>query len=152
MTFTAEEGVVLPGFSYSSGHVYGQNGAPAYDHVRDMEIVDTNRSYHAYSSLKNITFQGLTISGQVFLQNYSGNQSMEAVVSGITFDGCTFTGDASKMDTATFAAVKTGADSRYFTNITVKNCSIKNYYQGVYIQGVDGLTAVSYTHLTLPTT
>ena len=140
VTFTAEEGVVLPGFSYSSGHVYGQNGAPAYDHVRDMEIVDTNRSYHAYSSLKNITFQGLTISGQVFLQNYSGNQSMEAVVSGITFDGCTFTGDASKMDTATFAAVKTGADSRYFTNITVKNCSIKNYYQGVYIQGVDGLT------------
>lgn len=140
VTFTAEEGVVLPGFSYSSGHVYGQNGAPAYDHVRDMEIVDTNRSHHAYSSLKNITFQGLTISEQVFLQNYSGNQSMEAVVSGITFDGCTFTGDASKMNTATFAAVKTGADSRYFTNITVKNCSIKNYYQGVYIQGVDGLT------------
>ena len=138
VTFTADEGVVLPGFTSHSGHVYQS----AYDYVRDIAVVDTNTSYYAPCSLENITFQNLTISGQVWLNDYSeSNYSKNAVNRNITFDGCTFTGDTKKMAADKgFAAIKTNADSKYYSNITVRNCTIKVYYQGIYIQGVNGAT------------
>ncbi len=138
VTFTADEGVVLPGFTSHSGHVYQS----AYDYVRDIAVVDTNTSYYASCSLENITFQNLTISGQVWLNDYSeSNYSKNAVNRNITFDGCTFTGDTKKMAADKgFAAIKTNADSKYYSNITVRNCTIKDYYQGIYIQGVNGAT------------
>lgn len=134
VTFTAEEGVVLPGFSASSGHMYGRNGISVYDYVREQEIADTNGSYHAHNSLKNITFKELTISGGVFLSDYSA----DAVNIDITFEGCVFQGDEASMETNGFNGIKMSADSKYFSDITVTNCTFTNYYQAIYIQGVDG--------------
>lgn len=132
--FTAEEGVVLPGFSASSGHMYGRNGISVYDYVREQEIPDTNGSYHAHNSLKNITFKELTISGGVFLSDYSA----DAVNTDITFEGCIFQGNEASMETNGFNGIKMSADSKYFSDITVTNCTFTNYYQAIYIQGVDG--------------
>ena len=135
VAFTADDGVVLPGFSAGSGHVYGTSeGGPAYDYVRDASIPDTAGSYHASNSLKDITFQGLTISGGVSVSDYSSS----AVNSGIIFDGCTFLGDESLMADKSYVAVKMSADSKYFSNVTVTNCTFTDYFQAVYIQGVDG--------------
>lgn len=123
VTFTADPGVTVAGFSFDAGHIHG-NGD--FDYVRNV-ATGNGVTYYDKSSLKNITFDGLTISGCVDFSLYQEGSS----VSGITFDGCTFTGD-------TKAAIHLLADNQYFSNVTVKNCSITNYYQGVYIQGVDG--------------
>ena len=56
-------------------------------------------------------------------------------VKDITFEGCTFNDTE---DDGKNAAIKFLADNQYFTDITVKDCEISDYCQGVYIQGVDG--------------
>lgn len=144
VTFTSDEGAVLAGFNSGSGHVYGNEGAPAKDYVTGQIIPDTNSSYHTYCSLENISFKGLTITGNVIVSNYSGDQA-QAVNKNISFTGCSFTGDESKMADGSFAAVKLKGDSRYFTNVAVSDCSFTNYFQGVYVQGVDGLKVENST-------
>ncbi|HIW74674.1 MAG TPA: right-handed parallel beta-helix repeat-containing protein [Firmicutes bacterium] len=134
VTFTAEEGVVLPGFSAGSGHVYGMAGSPAYDYVRDQEVLSSVNSYYGHNSLVDVTFQGLTLRGGVFIADYS----RDAVNSGITFDGCVFLGSEAEMATNGYNGIKMSADSKYFSDITVTNCTFTKYFQAVYIQGVDG--------------
>lgn len=132
--FTSDEGVSLAGFSASSGHVYSTDTASAYDYVRDKEILNTSNSYYGHNSLINITFKGLNIKGGVFVSDYSE----DAVNNEIVFDGCTFTGSQDDMNINGFNGIKMSADSKYFGNITVKNCSFTNYFQAIYIQGVSG--------------
>ena len=97
VTFTADEGVVLPGFTSGSGHVYETSDKVNYDYVRDINVSGTVTSYFASCSLEDITFQNLTISGQVALNDYSDSRyTKNAVNQNITFDGCTFTGDTKK--------------------------------------------------------
>ena len=134
VTFTADENVVLPGFASSSGHVY-DNG---YDYVLDKVAVGEQGTYYCGSSLENITFQGLTIQNSIALNNYVGKT--EATNSGITIEGCTFLGDVSQMSTNGYTAINFKADSEYYNDITVSDCTFTNYFQGIYIQGVDGLS------------
>lgn len=134
VTFTADEGVVLPGFSASSGHMYASAGNSAYDYVRDQAIQDTRNSYYGHNSLNSITFRGLTISGGISITDYS----QEAVNTDIAFDGCVFLGSEDDMATNGYVAIKMSADSKYYSNITVTSCTFTNYFQAVYIQGVDG--------------
>lgn len=138
VTFTAEPDVVLAGFKFSATHNY----TDGYDYVRGVAtgVIDgQSTTCYEYSSLNNISFDGLTISGSVEMGLYlSGDGQFESTkVDGVTFDGCTFTGASVTMDTG--AAIKMNADSQYFSNIVVKDCTITNYFQGVYVQGVDGL-------------
>ena len=144
VTFTSDDGAVLAGFKSSSGHMYGTDKAPVKDYVTGQIIPDTNTSYYTYCSLENISFEGLTITGNVLVSNYSGDQA-QAVNKNISFTGCSFTGDESKMADGSFAAVKLQGDSRYFTNVAVSDCSFTNYFQGVYVQGVDGLKVENST-------
>ena len=125
VTFTADAGVTVAGFTFSAGHV----ASSGYDHVRDVEQT-AGVTYYKHSSLENVTFQGLTVTGQFDAKLYTE----DSTVSGVTFDGCTLTGTT---DDGSNAAIKFLADNQYFTNITVKNCSISDYFQGVYVQGVD---------------
>ncbi len=129
VTFTANEGVTIEGFHYSSGHVYATGD---HDYVRNIDLGNGKPSYYKHSSLKKITFEGLT-----FARNFDAALYMEGcTVEGITFDGCTFNGnDGYKTNVV---AIHMGADNRYFANTTVKNCNINGYFQGVYIRGVDG--------------
>ena len=129
VTFTANEGVTIEGFHYSSGHVYATGD---HDYVRDIDLEQGKTSYYKHSSLKDIAFKGLT-----FTRNFDAALYMEdCTVEGITFDGCTFNGnDGYKTNVV---AIHMGADNRYFANTTVMNCNINGYFQGVYIRGVDG--------------
>ena len=131
VTFTAEDSVTVAGFTFSAGHV----ASSGHDYVRDVEQT-AGVTYYKHSSLENISFEGLTITGQFVAQLYMADCAVEE----ITFDGCTFTGTT---DDGENAAIKFLADNQYFTDITVKDCEISNYYQGVYIQGVDGAEIVN---------
>ena len=141
VTLTADKDVVLPGFSASSGHVYGSAESTTYDYVRDQTVDSTNNSYYSFCTLNNITFKGLTISGQVYFADYASiENNVTSLNSGIKFEECSFQGNPGKMSDSTYAAIRMGADSKYFTNVSVLNCSISNYFQGIYIQGVNGIT------------
>ena len=126
VTFTAANDVTVAGFNFSAGHV----ASSGYDYVRDVEQTE-GVTYYKYSSLDNITFKDLTITGQFDASLYLEDSSVQD----ITFDGCTFTGTT---DDGSNAAIKFLADNQYFENIVVKDCNIDGYYQGVYISGVNG--------------
>ena len=128
VTFTADEGVTVAGFTYSAGHVYNNGN---YDYVRDLAIVQGQIGYYDCASLDGVTFDGLTFTGQFDAKLYQE----ESTVEDVTFDSCIFLGTA---DDGSNAAIKFLADNQYFTEIVVKDCEIRNYYQGVYISGVDG--------------
>ena len=138
VTFTADEGVVLPGFSSMSSHVYGAVGKPAYDYVRETTTESSVGSYHAYSSMKNMTFDGLTIGGSIEI--YNSLPGVEHI--GYTYKNCTFTGDPSKMSTNTFTAIRmmTEAGCNHYDTILVENCKIGNYFQGIIVQGPKDIT------------
>lgn len=42
------------------------------------------------------------------------------------------------MGTNTYGAIRMMADSKHFENVTISNCTITNYFQGIYLQGADG--------------
>ena len=133
VTFTANEGVTVKGFKYNSGHVYATGN---HDYVRDIDLIQGQTSYYRHSSMDGITFKGLT-----FTYNCDAGLYMtDCIVKDITFDGCTFSGTDEYKNSV--VAIHFGADNQYFTNTVVKNCKIDNYYQGVYIRGVDGATAI----------
>ena len=144
VTFTADEGAVLTGFSARSGHIYSSGNNENYDYVMDQKCVSTSLSYHQYSSLENISFDGLNIKGQVVFNNYAGDQK-DAVIDGIKFTDCVFSGDEEKMAGSTYAAIRMSADSEYFSNINVTDCSFADYFQGIYIQGPDGVMIAGNT-------
>ncbi len=127
VTFTADEGVTVAGFTFSAGHV----ASSGYDYVRDVELT-SGVTYYKHSSLEGITFKDMTITGRfdakLFLEGTHAND--------ITFDNCVFEGT----NGVSPAAIGFTADSIYHKNIVVKNCIFRNCYQGVYIQGVDGAT------------
>ena len=136
VTFTSDAGVVLPGFTASSGHKYGTKGNPSYDYVRGTSTDSTNNSYYQATCLESITFDGLTISGRVYIADYLDPSSTK----NIKFQSCTFTGNVNQMSDNGFTAVKMQGDNKFFENVSVVDCSIENYFQGVNIQGVNSLT------------
>ncbi len=131
VTFTADDGVSVAGFTFSAGHV----ASSGYDYVRDVEQT-AGVTYYKHSSLDNIIFRGLTVTGQFDAKLYLEGCTVES----ITFDGCTFTGAT---DDGSNAAIKFLADNQYFTDVTVENCSIDGYNQGVYIAGIDGASVIN---------
>lgn len=131
VTLQAESGVVLPGFSAASGHVYGTGSSPAYDYVRETSTTSTNGSHYDFCSLKNIVFEGLAIQDRVLV----ADSSAYARTVGLRFENCTFLGDANSMGDANYAAVKMMSDAKSFEAVTVSRCTFSNYFQGVYIQG-----------------
>ncbi|MEE1047150.1 MAG: hypothetical protein U0M60_06970, partial [Clostridia bacterium] len=126
VTFTANSGVTLAGFALTSGN-FASSG---YDYVRDVEQT-AGVTHHEFRSMKNITFKGLTfISGGIDMNV----QLAGCTIEGITVDGCNFSG-------TTKAAVNF-TSPLYCKNMTVKNSKFTNCFQGIHIQGADGLAVV----------
>ena len=132
VTFTADAGVTVAGFSFSAGH----NHTGGYDYVRDVATGD-GVTYYDHRSLNTITFNGLTITGSCTFKDYLEDTSVQ----NIYFEECTFTGTTD--DGA--AAIQMNSDTKYFSNVVVKGCTINNYFQGVYVQGVNGLVVGNNT-------
>lgn len=133
LQITVKEGaqVTVAGVKASTGHVYGD----VYDYVRDIDY-DTGSAYYCTLLMKNVTFTNVAFTEQVNLNTSDAN----TVYDGITFDGCTFTtGGTASSD---------GAALRYYNesnngavrNLTVKNSSFTNCYQGIYVHNVNGVT------------
>jgi len=153
VTFTADEGVVLPGFYAFSG--LAQNSG--YNYVLEVDITGTGNNKYAYNGITNlsdITFDGLTISGSIIISNtyttYYGS------VSGITVEGCTFTGDEDTWETASGLSLiaiqllsATGDSSTTYQDIEIKECTIQNYYFGIFTQNISGMTVAnnSFTNM-----
>ena len=136
VTFTAKEDVVLAGFTASSGHMYGTEGNHSYDYVRETSTESTVNSYYSSVTLKNLTFDGLTFSGGVSINDYLEN----SLTAGITFTGCTFQGDETQMATNGFCGINMKADTKNFENVTVTGCTFTDYFQGIYVQGPENWT------------
>jgi parallel beta-helix repeat protein len=141
VTFTSDPGVTVAGFTCLSGHVHDSG----YDYVRNVNVTDTKESYYRHSSLSNIKFEGLTITGDVDIQMYQSlceehPKNSACITDKLTFDGCTFTGETTS---GTMAALHLLSDDHYFTNTAVTNCTISNYYQGIYIQAPADTTTIT---------
>ena len=147
VTFTADSGVSLPGFTATSGHIYSTASNSNYDYVMDRDITTSVNSYHGDYTLENITFQNLVISGKVLFEA----QYTDTVTKNITFDGCQFIGDDAQMGTGTYQAIAMKSDNNQFENIIISDCAFSDYFQGIYIQSpnsaaVEGCTFTNTTH------
>ena len=126
VTFTANEGVSVAGFECKTGYLYE---AGNYDPVRDM-TQGVNEPHHRHVTLKNLFFDGLTITGHFDATLYEDGSAFE----NLTFNNCTFTGTTE----TGLAAIRLLSDSFHFKNTVVTNCTISDYFQGIYISGIDG--------------
>lgn len=127
VTFTGEEGVVLPGMTMSSGHVYGTG----YDYVLDQEYEGSG--YYLTHTIENLTFIGLSFSGNV---DFNTSQ-VETTMNGLTFIDCSF--DLGGTDSTAGAGLRVYCEINgkvQIANLTVRNCTFKNVYQGIYTSHV----------------
>lgn len=141
VTFTADEGATIAGLVASSGYVYGIGTTMpgTWNCVLDVAVgPGQTNSYYGATSLKNVTFDGLTIWDGVSVSNYP--EKLSATVEGLTFKNCRFTGDAQKMATNGYTAVNLKSDRAPFSGVVLEGNVITNYFQGLYVQGPDGLT------------
>lgn len=138
LQITVKEGadVTVAGVKASTGHVYGD----VYDYVRDIDY-DTGSAYYCTLLMKNVTFKNVAFTAQLNLNT----SDADTVIDGVTFDGCTFTtGGTASSD---------GAALRYYNesnngavrNLTVKDSTFTNCYQGVYVHNVNGVTVTGNT-------
>ena len=141
VTFTAEAGVTIEGFEAASGYVYVNAGSTTevWNCVLDAKVGPSQaNSYYGATTLKNITFDGLTIKNGLSISNYP--QKVSGTVDGLTIKNCTFEGDAAQMSKNGYTAINLKSDNVPFSNITVEDNAITNYFQGLYVQGSNGLT------------
>ena len=141
VVFQAEEGAKLAGFIGGDGHIYKDN----YDYVKCLEAPGTGNSYYKTTTLNNLVFDGLTINGQWSFSPGS-DYAKDTAIDGITFKNCTFTGNESEMNNNLFTAIRMQNNSRnHVKNVTVSGCDFTNYFQGIYIQAMDGVTIKNNT-------
>ena len=148
VTFTAEAGATVEGFEAASGYVYVNPGATAaiWNCVLDAQVGPGQaNSYYGATNLKNITFDGLTIKNSVSVNNYP--QKVSSIIDGLTVKNCTFEGDTAQMAKNGYTAINLKSDKVPFSNIQIEGNAIANYFQGLYVQGSNGLT-VSHNVIT----
>ena len=139
LTLVGQEGVNVAGLSIASGHVYGDN---VLDPVR--ETTANGSRYYLTQKLSNITFENITFTARVNIETSNVN----TVIDGVTFDSCSF-------NINNISAGNQGlryyneANNGNVKNLTVKDCSFTNCYQGVFTSHIAG---VSVTDCTFDTT
>ncbi len=148
VTFTADKGVTLKGFTAEGGnHVYGTTASPVYDCVRDVSTKDTNNSYYKRTTLKNFTFKGLTLTARTDIST----SNAATVYDGFTFTGCTFNIGNGTTSDSTYQALRyyDENNSGNVKNLVVENCTFNKCYQGVFTTYVNGITVKNCTFATM---
>ena len=128
VTFTANSGVTVQGFYAYSGQV---SSSGQHDYVVDRDV-NGNDQYYGISSLKNITFSGLTITKCVNFDGYETRCRWS--VEGLRFENCVFPGNENKTEIAIRVA---GAQT--VTDMTVTGCTFKNCKEGVLAYSTNGI-------------
>ena len=139
VTFTSDEGAVLPGFVTDAGaHDYGSQENPVYDYVRDSGVwcYDTNYGYYTKCNLSNFTFDGLIFAGNTNIST----SAADTVIDGFTFRNCSFTTNGTDQSKGQALRYYNESNNGNVKNLTVDNCTFKNCYQGVYTQKINGVT------------
>ena len=153
--FTANENVTLKGINYNSGHIYGQAGSPIYDYARDKGVwcYDTNDGYSFAANFKNISFEGIHFTANLFFEN----SSTVTDIDGLTFKNCTFTTEVSDKDAGSAGmCIRLGNFVKPYTNnyksLVVDGCTFENAAHGVYCNAVYGVKVVNseFKNLTRP--
>ena len=143
VTFTANEGVTVKGFTAEGGaHVYGTENSPVYDYVRDTGVWcrDTNNGYYKRAILKNITFKKLTFTAKVDLSTSEAT----TVYEGFTFTGCTFEIGSTASGNQAIRYYNEHANDNV-KNLVVDDCTFKNCFQGVYTANTKNVTVKDST-------
>ncbi len=134
VTFTAAEGVEIYGMKHIAGHQH----TSGFDYVRNVST-GNGVTYYQDSGLKNIKFSGLTFQ-KGFQSTYYPMKNTDNEVKNLTFENCTFLGNKDNMKDTSFTGVKMLTEQEYYKDITVQNCTFNDYFQAVYIGGIDGVT------------
>ncbi len=137
LTIVGQEGVSVAGVTVSSGHMHRGNGPRITDPILGKEC----DGYYLTHKLSNISFENIAFTGKVDMNT----SSPDTVIDNVTFDHCSFTTNGT--------AVANGQGLRYYNesnngnvkNLTVKDCSFTNCYQGVYTSHIVGISVTGCT-------
>ena len=140
LTIVGAEGATVAGLVATSGHAYGTG---VYDYVRETTI--NGSAYYNTLMLSNVTFSKVNFTGKIDINTSDAT----SVYDGVTFDGCTFTTGGTASGNGAAIRYYNEANNGNVKNLTVKNCSFENCFQGVYTHHVNGITVTDCTFDTL---
>ena len=131
LTLVAEAGVNVEGLSIVSGHMHDT-----------PDPINTNGAgYYLTQKLSNINFVGINFTDKA---NIATSQP-DTVIDGVTFDSCSFTTNGTASANGQALRYYNEANNGNVKNLTVKNCTFNNCYQGVYTAHVNGLSVTGCT-------
>ena len=130
VTIKAADGaaVNVAGVSMQPAHIYGTGSTTVHDYVLDRDIADANGSFWLVHHVNGIKFVGLNFTGNVNIASSLNG----AVISGFTFDGCSFTTNGTASSNGQALRYYNENNNGQVSDLTVKNCTFTNCYQGVY--------------------
>lgn len=147
VTFQMEEGAVLAGFKATDWFQGGESGP--WDYVRDVQTQNNNPCYYLTREFDNITFDGLTINGQIWFWSAMAATTQK----NITIKDCIFVGDESKMGQNTYPAIRLNSEqgANGYENLVITNNKMTNFFQGIHCQypkgaSIDGNEISNTTH------
>ena len=127
--------VNVAGLIMSSGHEYGKTNAPTYDYVLERPVTSTNDSYYLTQQVSGITFEGITFTGKVNIET----SNAETTISGFTFKNCAFNINTKSNGNQALRYYNEN-DNGQVTDLVVDNCTFRDCYQGIYTGKVKNVT------------
>ncbi len=143
VTIKAADGaaVNVAGVSMQSAHIYGTGSTTVHDYVLDRDIADANGSFWLVHHVNGIKFVGLNFTGNVNIASSLNG----AVISGFTFDGCSFTTNGTASSNGQALRYYNENNNGQVSDLTVKNCTFTNCHQGVYTSHIKNVTVKGCT-------
>lgn len=143
LTIEGDGNTTVDGVTIAAGHIYGTEGNPVTNPVTGETTESTVNSYYSYIEIDGLTFKNIRFTKAVSIGGWSGEQFIQ--VSNVTFENCTFEGAGPDNTSADNKLASFGADGTVYHNLTFKNCTVKNAYQGIYVVNADGVTVENCT-------
>ena len=138
----AEDGsAVVDGIHMQTGHIYGSAENPVTNPVTGVTTDSTVNSYYSY-----IDADGLTVQDIVFTQSFeieAWGAAQYSSFKNITVKNCSFVGSP---DTVTVNTSRNklisfgGGENGIFDNLTFIGCTVKDAFQGIYMQASTNIT------------
>ena len=126
VTLVGSENVTIKGLLITSGHMYSTANP----------FREGQTGYYLNHKLTNFTFQNINFVGNVDINT----SSIETTIDGFTFDGCSFTTNGTASSQGQALRYYNENNNGKVSNLTVKNCTFTNCYQGVYTGHIKNIT------------